>query len=86
VKGELNIGALMAKRGGVLSAGLRARPVTGKGSKADIVSDVKARLWPLVESGAVKPIIGRTLPLAQAAEAHRALEASDVFGKVVLTA
>jgi NADPH2:quinone reductase len=86
VKGELNIGALMAKRGGVLSAGLRARPVTGKGSKADIVSDVKARLWPLVKSGAVKPIIGRTLPLAQAAEAHRALEASDVFGKVVLTA
>jgi NADPH2:quinone reductase len=86
VKGELNIGALMAKRGGVLSAGLRARPVTGKGSKADIVADVKSRLWPLVESGAVKPIIGRTLPLAQAAEAHRALEASDVFGKVVLTA
>jgi NADPH2:quinone reductase len=86
VKGELNIGALMAKRGGVLSAGLRARPVTGKGSKADIVSDVRTRLWPLVESGAVKPIIGRTLPLANAAEAHRALEASDVFGKVVLTA
>jgi putative PIG3 family NAD(P)H quinone oxidoreductase len=86
VKGELNIGALMAKRGGVLSAGLRARPVTGKGSKADIVADVRARLWPLVEAGQVLPIIGRTLPMAQAAEAHRALEASDVFGKVVLTA
>ncbi|GAA3439630.1 NAD(P)H-quinone oxidoreductase [Kutzneria kofuensis] len=86
VKGELNIGALMAKRGGVLSAGLRARPVTGKGSKADIIADVRERLWPLVESGAVKPIIGRTLPMSQAAEAHRALEASDVFGKVVLTA
>ncbi|QUQ69827.1 NAD(P)H-quinone oxidoreductase [Kutzneria sp. CA-103260] len=86
VKGELNIGALLAKRGGVYSAGLRARPVTGKGGKADIIADVRDRLWPLVESGAVKPIIGRTLPMAQAADAHRALEASDVFGKLVLTA
>jgi NADPH2:quinone reductase len=86
VKGELNIGALMAKRGGILSAGLRARPVLGRGGKAEIIADVRNRLWPLVESGAVRPVIGRTLPMAQAAEAHRALEASDVFGKVVLTA
>ena len=86
VQGELNIGALMAKRGGILSAGLRARPVTGKGSKEEIISDVRARLWPLVEAGQVRPIIGRTLPMSQASEAHRALEASDVFGKVVLTA
>ena len=85
-KGDLNIGALMAKRGGILSAGLRARPVTGKGSKAEIIADVRERLWPLVEAGKVQPIIGRTLPMSQAAEAHRALEASDVFGKVVLTA
>jgi NADPH2:quinone reductase len=86
VKAELNIGALLAKRGGVYSAGLRARPVTGRGGKADIIADVRERLWPLVEAGQVRPIIGRTLPMAQAAEAHRALEASDVFGKVVLTA
>ena len=86
VQGELNIGALMAKRGGILSAGLRARPVTGKGSKEEIISDVRARLWPLVEAGQVRPVIGHTLPMSQASEAHRALEASDVFGKVVLTA
>ena len=86
VQGELNIGALMAKRGGILSAGLRARPITGKGSKEEIISDVRARLWPLVEAGQVRPVIGHTLPMSQASEAHRALEASDVFGKVVLTA
>jgi len=85
-KGELNIGALMAKRGGILSAGLRARPITGKGGKEEIIADVRERLWPLVEAGKVLPIIGRTLPMAQAADAHRAMEASEAFGKIVLTA
>ena len=75
-----------AARRGYDISGLRARPVTGKGSKAEIITDVRNRLWPLVEAGQVVPIIGRTLPLSNAAEAHRALEASDVFGKVVLTA
>ncbi|MFI9381050.1 NAD(P)H-quinone oxidoreductase [Kutzneria sp. NPDC052558] len=86
VKGELAINDLMAKRGGVLSAGLRHRPITGKGSKEEIVADVRTRLWPLVEAGQVQPIIGHTLPMAQAAQAHRALEASEAFGKILLTA
>ncbi|MGH8866930.1 MAG: zinc-binding dehydrogenase [Actinomycetes bacterium] len=41
-------------------------------------------MWPLVESGAVRPIIDRVLPIADAAEGHRALEESTQFGKVVL--
>jgi len=86
VKGELNIGALMGKRGGILSAGLRARPITGKGGKEEIIADVRERLWPLVEAGKVLPIVGHTLPMSQAAEAHRAMEASEAFGKIVLTA
>jgi putative PIG3 family NAD(P)H quinone oxidoreductase len=83
VKAELNIGKLMAKRASVYSAGLRARTLE---EKAAIVTDVRERLWPLVEQGSVKPIVGQVFPLAEAADAHRALEDGTVFGKILLAA
>ena len=81
-KGELDVSALMAKRGSVAATTLRARSVEGKSA---IVRGVRDEVWPLVESGAVGPIIDRRLPLAQAAEAHRIVESSDHLGKVLLT-
>jgi NADPH:quinone reductase-like Zn-dependent oxidoreductase len=42
-------------------------------------------VWPLLASGKVRPIVARVLPLAEAAEAHRLLEAGEIIGKVVLT-
>ncbi|MFI5559239.1 NAD(P)H-quinone oxidoreductase [Amycolatopsis japonica] len=83
VKGELNIGKLMGKRASVFGAGLRSRPPA---QKAAIVADVRERLWPLVEQGSVKPIVGQVVPMAEAASAHRALEDGTVFGKVLLAA
>ena len=83
VKGELNVGKLMNKRATVFSAGLRGRPLE---EKAAIVTDVRERLWPYVEQGSVKPIVGQIVPLAEAASAHRALEEGTVFGKVLLAA
>jgi putative PIG3 family NAD(P)H quinone oxidoreductase len=83
VKGELNVGALLGKRASVFAAGLRFRPLE---QKAAIVADVRERLWPLVEDGSVKPIVGQVLPMAEAASAHRALEEGSVFGKVLLAA
>ncbi|GGM99713.1 NAD(P)H quinone oxidoreductase [Lentzea pudingi] len=81
VKGELPIGKLLAKRASVMATGLRGRTVDGKGA---IVAQVREHLWPLIESGAVKPIVGQVVPMSDAAQAHRLLEASDVFGKVLL--
>ena len=83
VKGELNIGKLLGKRVSVYAAGLRSRPLE---QKAAIVADVRERLWPLVEQGSVKPIVGQVLPMAEAASAHRVLEEGTVFGKVLLAA
>jgi putative PIG3 family NAD(P)H quinone oxidoreductase len=83
VKGELNLGALLGKRADVFAAGLRFRPLD---QKAAIVADVRERLWPLVSDGAVKPIIGQVVPMAEAASAHRALEEGSVFGKILLAA
>jgi NADPH:quinone reductase-like Zn-dependent oxidoreductase len=61
---------------------LRAR---GHDEKAAIVRGVREHVWPLIESGAVKPVIDRRLPMSEAAEAHRIVEASDHVGKVLLT-
>lgn len=83
VKGELNIGKLLGKRASVFAAGLRGRPLE---EKAEIVADVRERLWPLVEEGSVKPIIGQVVPMAEASSAHQAMEEGTVFGKVLLAA
>ncbi|GAA0239935.1 NAD(P)H-quinone oxidoreductase [Saccharothrix mutabilis subsp. mutabilis] len=84
VKGELNLGKLLSKRASITGTGLRFRPVDGPHGKGRIVADVRDRLWPLIASGQVKPVVDRVLPVQDAAEAHRALEGGSVFGKVVL--
>jgi putative PIG3 family NAD(P)H quinone oxidoreductase len=80
-KGDLDLGALLAKRGTVHAAGLRSRSVV---QKALIVAETQQAVWPMIESGAVRPIIDRILTLDDAAEAHRLLESSDHIGKVLL--
>jgi putative PIG3 family NAD(P)H quinone oxidoreductase len=80
-KGELDLGALLTKRAAVLATSLRSRPLE---EKAAIVASVRENVWPLVESGTVRPVIDRTLPMANAAEAHRILESSSHFGKILL--
>jgi NADPH2:quinone reductase len=85
VQGELNIGKLMAKRARVIGTTLRARPVTGPNSKTEIVQAVTGSVWPMIAEGRVRPIIGARMPIQQAGDAHQALVASKVTGKVVLT-
>ncbi|MEV8600544.1 NAD(P)H-quinone oxidoreductase [Streptomyces griseoviridis] len=81
VKGELNIAKLMAKRAAVASTSLRARPLE---EKAAVVASVREHVWPLIESGTVKPIVDRVLTLPEAAEAHRLMESSTHIGKILL--
>ncbi|MDQ1106306.1 putative PIG3 family NAD(P)H quinone oxidoreductase [Nocardioides zeae] len=81
-KGELDLGRLLAKRASVHATSLRARPVD---EKTAICAAVAEHVWPLVGSGAVRPIVHATLPLDRAAEAHGLLEASSHSGKVLLT-
>ncbi|MGH3962219.1 MAG: NAD(P)H-quinone oxidoreductase [Pseudonocardiaceae bacterium] len=82
---ELDLRALLPKRTSVAAIGLRGRPVDGPHGKAAICADVGARLWPMFGDARVKPVVHATLPLAQAAEAHRLLEAGGAVGKVLLT-
>jgi putative PIG3 family NAD(P)H quinone oxidoreductase len=81
-KAELDIGLLMRKRAALLATALRARPPE---EKATVVASVREHVWPLVGSGAVRPVVDRRLPMADAAEAHRVIEAGEAVGKVLLT-
>jgi putative PIG3 family NAD(P)H quinone oxidoreductase len=81
-RAELDLGLLMRKRGAVLATALRARPPE---EKAAVVASVREHVWPLVGSGTVRPVIDRRVPMAEAAEAHRVIEAGEAVGKVLLT-
>jgi putative PIG3 family NAD(P)H quinone oxidoreductase len=79
--GELDLRALMTKRGSISATTLRARPLA---DKARIVRGVRDQVWPLVDAGAIRPVIDTTMPMADAAAAHRRMEASDHLGKILL--
>jgi putative PIG3 family NAD(P)H quinone oxidoreductase len=81
-RAELDLAALMARRGAVVGTTLRARPPA---EKAAIVASVREHVWPLVESGAVRPVVHEVLPLAEAARAHRVMAESSHVGKLLLT-
>jgi NADPH2:quinone reductase len=85
VKGELNIAKLLSKRAHVIGTTLRGRPTNGPNSKSEVVAAVTESIWPMIADGRVRPIIGARLPIQDAAEAHRLLNAGEVTGKVVLT-
>ena len=80
-KTEINVGTIMQKRLTVTGSTLRARPVA---DKAAIAAAVREHVWPLLESGAVTPIVHATFPLRDAAAAHRLMESSEHIGKIVL--
>ena len=80
-KGDLDLGRLLLKRASVAATALRSRPLS---EKSAIVADVETHVWPMVSSAALRPVIDRVLHLADAAEAHRVVGASEHVGKVVL--
>lgn len=80
-KGEVNFGEIMRRRLTVTGSTLRPRPVA---FKHDIAQKLRARIWPLLVSGAIKPVIFRSFPLAQAADAHALMETSTHVGKIML--
>lgn len=81
-KGELDINALLRKRGAVVATSLRARPLD---DKAAICASVVENVWPLVADGTVRPIVHTTMRLEDVAAAHALMESSDHIGKIVLT-
>jgi putative PIG3 family NAD(P)H quinone oxidoreductase len=78
---EIDLAAVMQRRLTLTGSTLRARPIEEKGRLARAVRE---NVWPLVEKGAVRPVIHATFPLSAAAEAHRLMESDAHIGKIVL--
>jgi putative PIG3 family NAD(P)H quinone oxidoreductase len=81
-RAELDLNQLLRKRASVHATSLRARPAD---QKAAIVAGVRDQVWPLVSAGRIRPVIETFLPLADAAQAHRLMEAGDHIGKILLS-
>ncbi|MTE12086.1 NAD(P)H-quinone oxidoreductase [Nocardia aurantiaca] len=84
VKAELNLAVLLGKRGSIHATNLRRRPETGRGSKAEIITELRRHLWPLISDGTVVPVVSAEVPVTAAAEAHRLLDSDETVGKVIL--
>ena len=81
VKGEVNMAYVMTRRLTLTGSTLRAR---SNAFKAALVREVEDNAWPLVAEGALRPVMARTFPLADAAAAHAFMESGDLIGKIVL--
>jgi NADPH2:quinone reductase len=79
---NINAGLMMVNRLTLTGSTLRPQSIENKGRMA---GGLKEKVWPLLETGKVKPIIYKTFPLREAAAAHAELERADHVGKVMLT-
>jgi putative PIG3 family NAD(P)H quinone oxidoreductase len=82
-KAELDLNALLRKRGAIIATTLRARPGA---EKAAIVASVRENVWPLVEDGTIRPVVHATFGLDEVAAAHQMVEGGGHIGKVVIVA
>ena len=80
-KAELNFATLLSRRLTITGSSLRPRTVEQKGA---IARALRERVWPLLESGQVRPVVHARFPLAEAAAAHRLMESGAHIGKIVL--
>ena len=82
IKCEFNAGLVLRRRLAITGSTLRPRPVA---FKAAIARQLREKVWPLLESGAIKPVIHSTFAAADAARSHVLMESNQHIGKIVLT-
>jgi len=81
-KATINANHVLRRRLTITGSTLRPRPVA---FKAEIARHLREKVWPLLESGTIRPIVHATLPLEDAAQAHAMMERGEQIGKIVLT-
>jgi NADPH:quinone reductase len=80
-RAEVDLGQVLRRRLTITGSTLRPRPVA---FKAQIARELRERVWPLIEAGKIRPVIYRSFPLEQAAQAHALMESSAHVGKIML--
>ncbi|MDE2041543.1 MAG: zinc-binding dehydrogenase, partial [Alphaproteobacteria bacterium] len=81
IKAEVNLLTIMHKRLTLTGSTLRARDTA---FKTLVTEEIDRIVWPHVAAGRLRPVVDKVYPLAQAAEAHRRMEAGDHVGKIIL--
>jgi NADPH2:quinone reductase len=81
-RAQISLNEILRRRLTLTGSTLRPRPVGFKGA---IARKLRENVWPHIESGAIKPVVYRIFPLAEAAQAHALMETSTHIGKIVLT-
>ncbi len=81
-KTEINLLPVMLKRLTITGSTLRAR---SNDFKIEIAKQLMDKVWPLLESGDIKPVIHTIFPLEDASKAHQLMESSEHMGKIILT-
>src|ERR1700693_6310648 len=81
-KDPINFGQVLLRRLTITGSTLRPRPVAFKPA---IAAQLREKVWPLIEAQKIKPVIFKTFPLEQAAQAHTLMESNAHIGKIVLT-
>lgn len=79
---QLSLASLMMKRQRIIGSTLRARSVA---AKAAIMDQLLQRVWPLLESKAIRPILHKTMPVTEIEQAHLEIASDQTFGKISLT-
>ena len=80
-KTSINLGLLMMKRLRIIGSTLRAQPIP---KKTEIMNNLNENIWPLLESGDIKPIIDTVIPIEEVDKAHELMESNQTYGKVIL--
>ena len=80
-KTSINLGLLMMKRLRIIGSTLRAQPIP---KKTEIMNNLNENIWPSLESGDIKPIIDKVIPIEEVDKAHELMESNQTFGKVIL--
>ena len=80
-KAEVDVGQVLFRRLAIIGTTLRPRSAE---FKATIAGELRERVWPLVASGHIRPIIAKVFPAAQAAQSHALMESNQHIGKIVL--
>jgi NADPH:quinone reductase len=82
VKAQFDAGLVLRRRLTITGSTLRPRPVAFKGA---VAAALRERVWPLIASGRIRPVLHSVLPATEAAQAHALMESNQHVGKIVLT-
>lgn len=79
---QVDLSVVMRKRISITGSTLRNRDVE---FKAAIATQLRQRIWPLIETGSIRPVIHQVFNMNEAAQAHELMESSEHVGKIVLS-